>query len=192
MILPSTGADYRWYSSIEKSDESRSTIINYSELDVFYQNNYLDFQIEEDISRYDKVYIQVENGDFGIWADNNSIYANNRYYGPFFYGERGPVNILEEDYYLGELNGYYLKPYEKDVNFNLTLKLVIIENDLITYMENHTFYIVGEPIVIPGDDINVGLPIWEFIILSITISIIFWILFYIIIFKEKKQRGKTH
>jgi len=177
---------------MEKSDESRPTIITYSELDLFYQDNYLDFRIVEDISRYDKVYIQVENGDFGIKTDNNSVYSYPRYLDFFFYGEDGPVNILKASYSIGRLNGYYLKPYEKDLNFNLTLRLVIIENDQITYMENHTFYIVGEPIVIPGDDINEGLPIWEFILLSITVSIIFWIIVYIIYVRIKKHRGVNH
>ncbi len=192
LIMPSIAVDQRWHSRVEKSDESRPTMIGYTELDVFYQDDYLDFQIYEEIEGYDEVNIQVENGYFGVKDDYFVYDYYDSYYGYYLYGDEGPVNILDTDFYLGEIYGYYLKPYEYNENFNLTLRLEIINDDESVYMETHTFYVMGEPIVIPGNEINEGFPIWEYVLLSITFSIIFWIIFYIVYSRIKKQRRNAH
>jgi len=192
LIIPSMAVDHRWHSSVEKSDESRPTMIGYTELDVFYQDDYLDFQIYEEIDGYDEVNIQVENGYFGVKDDYHGYDYYDHYYDYYYYGEDGPVNILDSGFFMGQLYGYYLKPYEFDENFNLTLRLEIIDEGESVYLETHTFYVVGEPIVIPGNNINEGLPILEYVLLSITVSIIFWIIVYIIYIRIKKQRGDNH
>jgi hypothetical protein len=170
---------YKWDSTITQSNETWPTILNYQWRSVFYQNRFLVCWLNELLSNFTGIY-----NDKIIFEINNGKIETNyrRSFDEYDWDSWGSSLILD----LNEHKDYFfiIKPLEKDENFNLTVTLKISNLTSEIYSEKHEFRIIGEPKVIPGEDLNEEVGFFSVCLESIFIAL--FVFLFVLLFILRK------
>ncbi len=132
-----------WNATITQSNESWKQVLNYTALDVFYQNRFLHIELDhdflpEEVDDPDNITVEfiVASGSLALKEDTNEEF----WAGWNFHQIEEYRDIRNQSRFLS------VKPDEHDINFNMTLRFMVYNGsgeDI--YNETHTFWIFGEP-----------------------------------------------
>ena len=174
-FLNDTSIGY-WHSSVIQNNESRPIVMQYDELYTFYQDEFLQFTLSNINYPYTKIQFTVTNGSVGILRDrdyNNCL--------------DWEIELHVTDFQ----NQYYcLTPEDLHINFDMKFMIKVLNGTEQIYSEEHTFWIVGEPEVIPGEDPNEDIDIRNIYLSTLITSGIVFGLVSGIILVRKKYRGE--
>ncbi len=154
---PSKEEEY-WRDVVVQENSSWPVMLNYTPLTAFYQDTFLACNVNttEAIAGCWRN-ISCWNGKIG-W-DVEHYYG---YYSNFI--TRYSLPPMEYNF------TFKLKPDELDRNFNMTVHIEIGNDTGVSYCENHTFWVVGTPEIIPGRNIFDDVDIWEIFWVSLIIE----------------------
>jgi len=142
---------HEWRVNINQTNETWPVLLKYENLTVFYQDLFLECRISSELKYF--VNLSDENTTLSLQVINGTAYISNLS-SMDFYRWRSWENREEMDTSNIPYLDIFVKPTEKDVNFNVTLMLSIYnETNCTKYSEAHTFWIVGEPKIVQKDDL---------------------------------------
>ena len=151
--------------SVSQSDKEWPRILHYNLSTVLYQNEILEFFFLESYDVYTNINLTVVNGTFVHDNDDYYEYMNYDYY-QYMGGN------VDGSSYISPNKKYHLIPNQLDINFELVLNVSIWRNEEEIYSEEHTFWIVGEPEIIPGVDLNEDVNLSEIYLKALWVSIL--------------------
>ena len=143
-FFSNSGDDHHWRSIVVQSNDTWKKAVRYYALDVFYQNTPLGISLSIPPNTYTDVEISIENG---------TLIPGDLERGWYYEWHDDRKNEIHQERPLDNQE-FVMIPDELDINFEMTLTLRIINNDTEVYSEKHIFWVIGEPKVIPGTDLN--------------------------------------
>ncbi len=179
LLIPAVSADidYRWEAHEDDTNPFIDPVITYQEKNVLYQDASLRFDISN--STYpDGIYkLKITNGTFDTLGDSDDYYRN-RYDNGDFYRDwyEGAQNeiISENPLKYGFEFGFVLWPDLLDVDFWVEMELTITDDGQEVYREHHMIYVIGQPLVIGGSDIDISNEVIRTYLIAFGISFFFW------------------
>lgn len=179
-------SNHFWESQIIQSNESWPQMVIYQERDVFYQDEYLEMTLNlshiDILTNYDN-FTQYE---FVIESGTIFETEDGDYY---YYGTNDDMERLTNQYPTSMDSIYILKPFERDINFRLSVNFYVSDQYRRIYHEEHIFWIVGEPVIIPRISPNDNLNIMVIYLGSISVSIFIIAIIHLKLNIISKRRG---
>jgi hypothetical protein len=140
-----------WDVQITQSNESWPRMILYENMEVFYQNEYLESTLNASHSDIFNDTDSITNFEFIIDEGVISEFEEKRNY---YYELNHGMAHLTRQYPASLDNIFVIKPLEHDTNFHMNITFRILGEQEEIYLEKHVLWIIGEPIIIPGIDPN--------------------------------------
>ena len=161
--------------------------MEYEDLPIFNQSDFLDFFLNTEL-------VDVENVTIILLVENGTVFVNEEYdeYGDRYdydyrydwYDGYGPDTLEIQPF--ESFRNFTLKPDEPDENFNLVFTIQIIKDTLEVYSEVHTFWVVGEPVVIPGENVLNNVNIIRIFSISLVVGIVIAVIVFFIYTTTKR------
>ena len=161
-------SDHYRESYIKQSNESWPQMVLYQNEGILYQDDYLEISLN--LSHTDTLNNTESFASYELIIDNGSIMEIEQWDDYYFWFEEGS-NFLFYSYPISLGSSFIVKPNEKDINFILSIHFYMLSADERVYHEEHTFWIIGEPEIIPGVDTIEGHEIMMIYLVSLAISV---------------------
>lgn len=198
LLLPTVSADidYRWEAHEDDTNPFIDPLIIYQEKNVLYQDAYMRFDISNSTYPYGIYKLKITNGTFDTMTDPDDRYRDHYEYGDFYREWNEGVEdeiISEKPLKYGFEYGFILWPELLDEDFWVEMELTVVHSGQEVYKEHHMIFVVGQPLVIEGSEIDITDDIIRTYSIAMGISILFWGVIAIIAFLvklEKKGGGK--
>ncbi len=191
VLLPFVSADidHRWEAHEVDSNPMNEPLITYQEKNVLYQDGSLKFFISN-TTYPDGIYkLKIINGTFDGDFDPDRYYRSYDYYGEYYrdWGEGYEDEIISENPHLmGFELGFILWPSILDEDFWVEMELTVVHSGQEVYEEHHRIFVVGQPMIIEGSEIDITNEVIGTYSIAMGGSILFWGAIALIVFLARK------
>lgn len=139
--------------SFTSSDPGWEPVIDYDLPSVFYQDRGILLHINDQQEGSLSILFHVQNGTIVVldeWSirrvQEDPEWGVERWNGE---SEGEFISMTNEN---TDVNGYMLAPDYIDENYDMTLRVSVWNGSREIYWEEHSFFVVGEPVIIDGSD----------------------------------------
>lgn len=191
LIPGSQGASSSEVYTFETTNVSGNTILSMSVPNVIYQDISIVFEIMEIDRNVTSRDFTMTNGELG-YLDEYDMERSAKHPDAYYRWD-GQENgdLLDTDNSYRETVGFIIYGEYLDKDFEMILKLQIKNGSQVLYTETHSFWVIGEPIVIEGYDPNRDIDLFIMYTTVFVISLAIWIvIIFFAIFIRKIMKGE--
>jgi len=170
-----TGDSHEWRVDVFQSNESWPILLSYEAMQVFYQDLFLECWIADNVTSLVNL---SEDARFSVAIEKGIVDISKRDHHTKHQWWSWNTN---EELGVSEYQNMsiYLKPREEDYDFPMNVRIIVHEGENETYSEEHTFLIIGEPVIITYDDPILGVGIRSIYLYSfVTAAVIYGFILY--------------
>jgi len=156
-----------WRNNVTQTNDSWPILLSYEEMSVFFQNTWLECEISIHYTIAENM--NLDNVTITLSVEKGGVAFH---YYSFDYSNNNLTLLIIEDVEVH--NEVYVKPDELDMNFNMSVNATVSNSTEVLYSETHMFWVVGEPYIEPGEDLNEDVDVMEIYSGALIVSVVFF------------------
>ncbi|MBN1390507.1 MAG: hypothetical protein JXA22_07690 [Candidatus Thermoplasmatota archaeon] len=159
-------------------DPRREPVMDFDLPTILYQEKGVLIRVKEGTEEGLSIFYKIQNGTI-VTLDEHGLRSIQEYSEWGVYRWDGETEGELQTSRDGEIQVYNLAPDYLDVDYEMTLRITVLNGSEEIYWEEHHFYVIGEPIIIEGHDPFEEISVRNVLLISFIIAFSYWTFVFI-------------